>query len=176
MPIESALVILIPEVEVLVESFRNRYDPSAALGVPAHVTVLYPFKPPSELTPDVITTLTEMFSRVSSFDAHFTSRNFFLPNILYLAPEPDAPFRRLTEIVSERFPENPPYGGEFKEIIPHLTVAQADDSLRLGLIATEFDHQAKSFLPINSLVREVALLDNESGRWQVRKKFDLGNL
>ena len=31
MPIESALVILVPEAEVLVESFRLQHDPSAAL-------------------------------------------------------------------------------------------------------------------------------------------------
>jgi hypothetical protein len=40
----TALVILVPEAEALVKAFRERYDPSAAEGMPAHVTVLYPFK------------------------------------------------------------------------------------------------------------------------------------
>jgi hypothetical protein len=41
---ESALVV--PEAEPLVKPFRDRYDPSAAAGVPAHITLLYPFKQP----------------------------------------------------------------------------------------------------------------------------------
>jgi hypothetical protein len=35
---ESALVV--PEAEPLVKPFRDRYDPSAAAGVPAHITLL----------------------------------------------------------------------------------------------------------------------------------------
>lgn len=41
---ESALVMLVPQSEALVRSFRDRYDPSAAEGIPAHITLLYPFK------------------------------------------------------------------------------------------------------------------------------------
>lgn len=41
--LESALVVLVPEAEALVKSFRDRHDPSAAAGVPAHITLLYPF-------------------------------------------------------------------------------------------------------------------------------------
>ena len=41
--VESALVVLVPEAEVVVKSFRDQYDPLAANGCPAHVTLLYPF-------------------------------------------------------------------------------------------------------------------------------------
>jgi len=47
--IESALVVLVPEAEAWVHSFRDRYDPSAAAGVPAHVMLLYPFRPPHNI-------------------------------------------------------------------------------------------------------------------------------
>jgi hypothetical protein len=50
-PIESALVVLVPEAEVLVKPFRDRFDPLAAAGVPAHITLLYPFKHPDGLPP-----------------------------------------------------------------------------------------------------------------------------
>ena len=46
---ESALVILVPEAEPLVRPFRHRFDPSAALGVPAHITLLYPFIAPEQM-------------------------------------------------------------------------------------------------------------------------------
>jgi hypothetical protein len=42
--------------------------------------------------------------------------------VTYLAPEPAATFRRLTSELHKLFPEFPPYGGAFDEIVPHLTV------------------------------------------------------
>ncbi|MFI6566135.1 2'-5' RNA ligase family protein [Streptomyces sp. NPDC050534] len=41
-----------------------------------------------------------------------------------LVPEPDTQLRQLTEAISDRWPEAPPYGGRFAEIVPHLTIAQ----------------------------------------------------
>jgi hypothetical protein len=41
---KSTVAILVPEAEGLVRLFRNRYDPSAKAGMPAHITLLYPFK------------------------------------------------------------------------------------------------------------------------------------
>jgi len=173
MPVESALVILIPEAEVLVESFRRQHDPSAALGVPAHVTVLYPFKSPRELTADVIQTLKELFSKFPVFSASLIDVRRF-PGVLYLSPVPDKTFRRLTEIVTKRFPETLPYAGQFADIIPHLTVAQVSDSVRLAKVASDFEREATGRLPIQTKVREIALMDNESGYWQVRRRFALG--
>jgi 2'-5' RNA ligase len=173
MPTESALVILIPEAEVLVESYRNQYDPSAAVGMPAHVTVLYPFKPPVELTADVIQSLEKLFSKFPGFSASFIELRRF-PGVLYLPPIPDENFRRLTKILTKRFPETPPYGGQFTDIIPHLTVAQISESWRLDEIAGDFARMTKGNLPIRASVREIALMDNESGCWQVRTRFALG--
>jgi len=41
--IEVAIVVLVPEAETLVEPFRKIFDPSAAKGMPAHITINYPF-------------------------------------------------------------------------------------------------------------------------------------
>lgn len=46
---ESALIAVVAEAEPLINSFRQRFDPSAAVGVPAHVAVLYPFRDPDTL-------------------------------------------------------------------------------------------------------------------------------
>jgi len=42
---ESALVVLLLEAEAIVGRSRQRYDPSAAVGMPAHITLNYPFLP-----------------------------------------------------------------------------------------------------------------------------------
>jgi 2'-5' RNA ligase len=173
MPFESALVVLVPEAEALVERFRLQHDPSAAIGVPAHVTVLVPFKPPAELTEGVLQTLAELFARRPAFTATFAEIRRF-PEVVYLAPEPVEAFRRLTEMLVEHFPETPPYGGQFAEIIPHLTVVQVADPQRLDEIAAQFERAAQGRLPIRADIREVALLDNASGRWEVRARLALG--
>src|ERR1700758_5252193 len=53
---ESTLAILVPEAEGLVRSFRDRYDPSAKAGMPAHIILLYPFKSPNEIDAVVLDT------------------------------------------------------------------------------------------------------------------------
>jgi len=47
LPIESGLAVLAPAAELLVGPFRDKY--SGAAGMPTHITLLYPFKPPVEI-------------------------------------------------------------------------------------------------------------------------------
>jgi 2'-5' RNA ligase len=169
---ESALAVLVPETEGLVGAFRELHDPSAAVGIPAHITVLYPFKPPREITTATIESLEEIFSEVNQFDVCFGEWRT-LRQVLCLAPVPDEPLRRMTEKVYARFPETPPYEGQFAEIIPHLTVAQDDNPDRLREVTGEFDRAAKGVLPIHARIAEVVLLENETGRWKVRHRFAL---
>lgn len=170
---ESALVALVPEAEELVGSFRERFDPSAAAGVPAHISLLYPFKPPAEITPAVLESLTQLFSTLSSFEVSLTELRKF-PSVLYLAPEPDDDLLRLTLAIVKQFPETPPYEGEFAEIIPHLSVAQADNAEQLANIASEFESRATGRLPIRTTIREVCLIENRDGLWRIRDRFVLG--
>lgn len=171
-PFESALAVLIPEAEALVEPFRQQYDPSAATGVPAHVTILYPFKPPDDLTGDVIQILRDLFNELPAFTVSFNKIMHF-PDAIFLAPEPAEPFRQMTRLVADRFPETPPYRGEFNEIVPHLTVAQESDPQKLAGIAADFKQAALNQLPISARINKVSLLVNSSGYWQVRAEFHL---
>ena len=171
--IQSALVVLVPEADALVKPFRDQYDPSAAQGAPAHFTILVPFKPPQDLTASVIDTLRDIFAQVAPFTVALTEVRRF-PQTLYLAPIPDQPLKHLTQLVVDRFPEHPPYGGAFTEIIPHLTIAHLDDPQRLTTIAADFQRVAHDHLPLSIGVTEVVLLDNATGRWQVRTTFRLG--
>ena len=172
MPVESALVALIPEAERVVGGFRARFDPSAAAGVPPHITIIYPFKLPWELSMSDIQKLSELFAGTPSFRVRFTRTGTF-PAVLYLAPEPAGPFLQLTAGVSRLFPETPPYCGKFADIVPHLTVAHSGDAQELERIAGDFRRQTASCLSIDADVNEVVLMANESGRWQVRYRFPL---
>lgn len=49
-PTESCLRVPVPEADQAVGRLRGRLDSAAALGVPAHVTILYPFVAPAAVT------------------------------------------------------------------------------------------------------------------------------
>jgi 2'-5' RNA ligase len=172
-PIESALFIFVPEAEGLARPFRDRYDPSAAAGVPAHITLLLPFKPPDEIDDVVLDDLRRFFARFAPFEFSLASIRRFA-DVIYLAPAPDEPFRQLTLAIWERYPEAPPYGGKWPEIIPHLTVAQLTDQQQLDRIADEFMQASRGKLPIYATVVETLLMDNRSGHWLTRATFSLG--
>lgn len=173
---ESALVVLVPEAEVLVKAFRDKYDPSAAAGMPAHITLLYPFKPPAELDADVLESLHNCFARFVPFSYSLAAVRRFPSEVLYLAPEPDVRFRDLTLAICERYPERPPYGGKFADVIPHLTVAQVQNEYELDRIAEDFAMAAIGMLPITASAVDVALMDNRSGDWQIHDVCAIGRM
>jgi 2'-5' RNA ligase superfamily len=172
--IESALVVLVPEAEVLVKPFRDQYDPSAAVGMPAHITLLYPFKPPNEVGSVVLDNLRHGFARFAPFRYSLASIRRFPVGVLYLAPQPDEPFRRLTLAIWDWYPETPSYGGKWPDIVPHLSVANMADEQQLDRVADEFAQASRRKLPIGATAKEVALMDNRSGRWRICAILSLG--
>jgi hypothetical protein len=170
---ESALIVAVPEVEALVAPFRARHDPAAAVGVPAHVTVLYPFVAPARITPTIVLSLAELFAALPKLRVSFADVRRF-PETLYLAPEPAEQLRKMTERVFERFPGMPPYEGRFADVIPHLTVAHAEEPAQLEAIAAEFGRVARDALPIAAAVRSVDWIVKRDGRWRKRTEFALG--
>jgi hypothetical protein len=164
---------LVPEAESLVKPFRDKYDPSAAEGCPAHVTLLYPFKPPDEITEADLDNLKRCFARFPPFDfTLLTTRRF--PNTLYFAPQPGESFRQLIFAICDCYPETPLYGGVYSDVVPHLSVADRLPDEQLNRIAAELGQASKGNLPILAAANDVALLDTKPGRWQVRTRFKLG--
>lgn len=109
-----------------------------------------------------------------AFSFHET-RRFEAPiPVLYLAPEPVAPFRRLTFDIWRLHPETPPYGGKFADVMPHLFVAQAEDLSKLDEIEAHFAPWSRGKLPIRATASQVVLMENRIGRWEQRAMFDLG--
>lgn len=119
---ETAVLVPVPEAERVVSPHRSRLDEAAALGVPAHVTVLFPFVPPPAITPAVVDALGAAVAAVRAFGCEFAATSWFGENVLYLAPRPDEPFRVLTRAVCAAFPGYLPYDGAVADPIPHLTV------------------------------------------------------
>jgi 2'-5' RNA ligase len=171
---ESALVVVVGEAEAVAKPFRDRYDASAAAGMPAHITLLFPFKAPADVDAITCGNLRDCFARLEPVRFSLAAIRRFPTGVLYLAPEPDEPFRQLTLAIWNLFPETPPYGGKWPDIIPHLSIARLADEVRLTEVADDFARAAEGKLPIRATASEIALMDNRSGRWKVEASFSLG--
>jgi 2'-5' RNA ligase len=167
----TALVILVSEAKTLVKECREKYDSSATEGMPAHVTVLYPFKTLNQIGEDVVVILHSLFSRHPRFRFSLGEMQRF-PTAL-LAPHPGIPFKTLTRAVADRYPETPPYGGTFSQIVPHLTIAHVNHAHRLDEISAEFHRAAGGELPIQGYAERVWLMARQEGMWRPRLSFEL---
>jgi hypothetical protein len=173
MKYESALVVLVPEAEPLVSPFRQEFDPAAAQGVPAHITINYPFQAISDKNrQQIYASLEALFKGVHAFGYSLAETRRF-PGVLYLAPEPEQPFEELIHAVADCFPESPPYEGVYDEVIPHLTVADVEEEAVLDRVRFDFTAFSRGRLPVHSMANAVCLLDNREGLWKQRKAFPL---
>lgn len=158
----SGLIIEVPEAEHVVSGWRAVLDVNARLGVPAHVTILFPFVPPRQLDDDILARLQRVVGARSAFDYSFSRTAWFEQDVLWLAPDDPDPFRELTRALFEEFPAYPPFEGAFDEVVPHLTVGHGTgvDDLR----AAEQDVRPR--LPVAGRARAVSLLvQDDHGRW-----------
>jgi 2'-5' RNA ligase len=155
------LIVAVPEAEEAVGALRLQHDRSARLGVPAHITILFPFAPPERVDE---TEVASLVAAHRAFDFELTRIETFPEGIVtWLVPEPAGPFVELTNAVWRRWLEYPPYEGIHETVIPHLTIS---DSGRLD-VALE--------LPIACRADEVTLIEEDcEGRWAERGRFPLG--
>ncbi|MEP7378983.1 MAG: 2'-5' RNA ligase family protein [Chloroflexota bacterium] len=166
---ESAIIVPIT-VPVTIARLRERMDPSAAQGVPAHVTLLYPFMPVDGLTDEVRAKVGRIIAAEPTFTVRFSAIGRF-PNVVYLPPEPADPFGRLTAAIAAEFPDYPPYEGAYETVIPHLTVAQdvPDDFYAAA------EHALPAALPVKQIVREAWLIGHMPEQpWHTLWRLPLG--
>jgi 2'-5' RNA ligase len=130
----SALLIPALEIDWLVGGFRMPFDPSARPGVPPHITIMSPFLDPNSLTSQLLRDLDSLFETATAFEYALTEVREFEQGVLYLSPEPAAPFIELTDLVSRRFALLP-FAGAYAIVVPHLTVTRTAPSDERGRIA-----------------------------------------
>jgi 2'-5' RNA ligase len=166
---ETALLVPVAEAEPLVRRHRLARDPVAPRGVPAHITVLYPFVPPDEVDQGVCDALTEVLARFTVFDFTLTEVRQFPSGVLYLAPEPARPFVAITDALVARWPEQPPYHGAFTSVIPHLSVAMQSDGS-----AGDLEAELNGGLPLRTRADAVWLMEGQpEDQWAIRAVFPL---
>jgi 2'-5' RNA ligase len=165
------LIVPVPEATEAVAPWREKLDPSASWGIPPHITILYPFVRPNQVTQEVVIDLSGVFAEFQAFDFQLSRIGWFGAEVLYLAPDPAAPFLEITDTVLGRHPEYPPYGGEHAEVVPHLTVGHREHGA-----LDEASRAIAPVLPIHARATEVWLLGTQRGiGWQMLGRFQLPN-
>jgi 2'-5' RNA ligase len=171
---ESAFIVCVPEAESYVAALRERFDASARLGVPAHITVLYPFMPPEQIDAVTVKAVQELLKHIRPFTFTLNRVGRF-PGAAYLAPQPAESFAALTKTFVARFPHFPPYRGAFQAIIPHLTVAQGGEE-EAATAEASLQQQLTQQGPVHSSCTAVTLIENSSGRWRAQHVFNLAGV
>jgi len=94
-------------------------------GMPLHLTLLYPFTTDGVPGPDELATVRDTLARFTPIDFQLVGTGSFLSarqRVLYLVPDPAAPFVAMIDELSSATGRKP-YGGAFRDVVPHVTVA-----------------------------------------------------
>jgi 2'-5' RNA ligase len=151
-------------------ALRNAGDQKAARGVPAHVTVLFPFLPADALTPDVQSALANLSAETQPFVARFgqVARR---GQMVWLVPFDQGPFLRLTAAVQRLWPDYPPYEGLHDELLAHLTLIETGDESAIEAACTT----ATECGPFEVRVRGLTVItERDAGEWRTRWRLSFG--
>ena len=129
---ESA-VILRTRLPASLERLRRGNVLDAAQGVPAHLTLLYPFVDPAALAPAVRRALAALARRHQPFDYSLAGMAAW-PDTVYVAVDPTRPFIRLQRGLQAAFPDYPIYGRDATfRFVPHVTIAEGPAVADIGV-------------------------------------------
>jgi hypothetical protein len=174
---ETALLVLVPAAEPAVSSHRARLDEAARDGVPAHITVLYPFLPPAQVSQSLLASLGTLFAGTAAFEFTLDRIGWFGAEVAWLGPRDPAPFTSLTSLAVTAFPSCPPYGGQYPGMTPHLTIGASGPPQALRAAA----ESVRARLPIQAAAEQVTLMagprpgtpGTPPGQWRTIATFPL---
>jgi 2'-5' RNA ligase len=168
--VETALVITLEDADPFDEVRREFAVETFALGIPFHVTLLYPFAPREELTAALLADVRSFFAERKPFELELT-RVAMWPRVVYAVPEPAARLREIMRALFERFPQWPPYEGIHEEVVPHATLGE---EIEAAQVYAEIEKRVAPHLPARYLVDEASLLEEFApDRWRERERFPL---
>ena len=168
----TAVLVPLPGVAGAIDGWRRQHTADGREGMPAHVTLLYPFLEAASLADGDLAAVEDALRPFAAFDVAFPRLARFAgePAVLYLVPRPAAPFVAMTQALVAAFPDHPPYAGAHRTIVAHATVAVSGDAGVLDSIEAALAPR----LPIRCRV-DVALLMEHGGAvgWRPRARFRL---
>jgi hypothetical protein len=165
---QSVLAIPLPEAENVLSFVRSTYKGEMSpAGVPAHITLLYPWMEPKRISKKTLAELTSLFAGFPKFSLSL-KLGWFGREVLLLIPHDPLPLIRLTKEIIHQWPEYPYYGGDYDDIEPHITLAYGDESNLIDLAK-----DVASQLPLRADISSVDLSIGRPGQMITHAKFSL---
>jgi 2'-5' RNA ligase len=168
---ESSIDLQFPHLTHLFSPWREAIE---AKGIPPHVTLLYPWRTPPLDTRD-IDAVRAAIANCAAFPITFSAIGRFpRDRAVYLKIQNNVPLRTLMQAIHGSFPETPPYRGEFREVIPHLTIATADNDFELDQLEQEVSLKLEAHLPLSVEAQLVIVAqENSNGIWSAVAELPL---
>lgn len=168
----SVLLVPVPALERFIRARWEHYAPELVSRDPAfthaHVTVLAPYL--DEPSADDLAVVGEIVTSTPAFEFRLDDVDAFPDGIVHARPVPTAPFSRLTARLWEAFPQCPPYGGRYDDLVPHVTL----DRLSSTVDVTSTRALVGDRLPARCVADRVELHWYETGNCHVRAMWALG--
>ena len=165
---QTGVAIPVPAANALLASVADRFPGVVREGVPAHVSVQYPFVTAGELDDRVTAMLAELFAGQPPIPVTFAQcrrRGGFV----YLPADPIDEVAQLTARLRRQWPHVVPDAGLDDEVGPHLTVAMRASEET----AERIQRDVVEALPISAELAEAWLVAFE-GKWVLRERFEFG--
>jgi len=149
----TTLIALTPEVESAVGSWRSRFDPWTRRGVPAHITLLSPFLPLSQLGDRVREQLAFLLSKHRQTEIEL-ARVEQLPGAVSLLPGSAGVLLQITRELLNEWPELEARSRTVNGRPHHITIACTEDPVLFNEIRVDVGRS----LPIKTRLCDVLLL------------------
>ena len=172
MPRETSIDILVTELDDILSPWRHATASVASKSVPPHISLLYPWRS-APIDDADINALRAVVQDHRSLRLRFAGIGNFPNGTIYLGIEKAPGLTLLIRKIFKAFPDTPPYGGEFPDPMPHLTVANSSDE-NLDELIQEISAALASKLPIEIAVQEIVVMEeDETGNWKIHTRISL---
>ena len=176
----TALVIPVPEADPALAAVGARYPRLARPGLPAHLTVLYPWLPSAEVGEGARRSCASLAGSVEPAEAVFREVGVH-PGMVFLRPADPGPVDpapagpgsadRLIAGARARWPELPPYGGKYPDSPPHVSLALGEMSPEEVAGVREL---VGPLLPLRARLAELWLVALGPEGWLAMDRWPLG--
>ena len=151
----SVLVVPVAALDEVVRERTAFYDASFLSADPnfahAHITLLGPWA--ERPSAQDLGCVARIAAAVGPFSVKLAEINEFPDGVIYLRPEPDSQLRELTSRLVAAFPQYPPYGGQYPDVVPHLTLDRRSATVTRASVSASVGH----LLPLTISVDRIDL-------------------
>lgn len=163
---------LASEVRDIKECIREKYNSSAALRSPAHITLFPPFRREQELEKELILQTSDFAQHYQPFTIYLNGFDCFSPWVIFIrnekSPALDELQEQLTEFMESTFGlKDPQHGRPFH---PHMTVAFKD--LRKSEFRKAWAEFKNRSFERDFTVKSIFLLKHNGREWEVISRSD----